>query len=961
MRSAGTVRRRTFLLDVLIVSFLVVLVGCGGGGAGSTDTGSTVTTGGVTAATGVGTISGVVVDGSSGLPLTGAVITAAGRTVTSQADGSYSIAQVPSGTVQVVGSASGFGARSAVITVNANATTTCNLVLGAAATSTGGGGGGSSGTGPVISSSNPSNNATAVDISTQILFTLNQSIQRSTLRANDGTGQPSVVFTRLTTPSVSDSGACTVSALSLANTFAYTPGTLAPLLPGTRYALTITNRLVGTNNQPSPGSSFTFTTAGTNDTGGSSGGTVQQPRIAFSSPASGATGVDPRTRLVFAFDRPMNNATVSAGGATPSIVFTKISPPSVNDSGGTVVIPTDLTVANAFEYIPGTLGSVSLTSATTYTLFVTNRALSSAGVPSPGESFTFTIRSEDQGSPPVITSSNPANGATNVDLDTRVFITLSSNTDLSTVTPASVKFTQLTTPIGDIATVNVSLSSINPPVYELINLPSPLAGDTLYRVSVNNNLRNTDGVRSQGSLIEFRTRPASSSGGTIVAPRLVVRNPQGTDVDTNSRIIFSFDTTMNVTSVITPGNVVLTQVSGTAQDDIGATIIANPPDLAGIPNVFEYRPGTFGGGLPAGQQMRLFITNRVLSGAGVPSDGESFTFTVKQLQAGVPPVGPSIANSNPTSGETNVDPSTQIQFTFDRDMYLTSATDNVSAASTVNPTNITFVRLTSPADTDRALIPTSPVTIRLFSGTEAQAAVGVGNPIPAAGVDVLVPGGVLGDSLPLILRPDPVNFPRTFRYVPGTLPVQAGINQYRLSVTNGVRDSQGAAAITTGFTFTTRLATVGTAGGPRLLSANPGRDVFTGSSTRIFLTFDQDVDPASFAGALGPLAIPMREIAVPAGDDTNPCAVVTVCDLRPTSDQVPGGLNGDPVTCTCPSANRTGAVLRTADPKTLEVVPNVANLASTVLIQVTNRISSLPDTSGVTRTAPGDSTWFYVR
>lgn len=956
MRSPG---RRFWLLDLMVVSFLVLLVGCGGGGGGTTDTGTGgVTTGGVTAASGVGTIAGVVVDGSSGQAITGAVVTAAGRTVTTQTDGSYSIAQVPSGTVQVVASASGFGAKSAVVTVVANGTANVNIVLGAA-TSTSGGGGSTAGSGPVISSSNPSNNATGIDVSTQILFALSTSIQRSTLRANDGSGQQSVIFTRLTTPSVADSGACTVAAVG-PNTFAYTPGTLSPLLPGTRYALTITNRLVGANGIVSPGSAFTFTTAGTNDTGGSTGGTVQQPRIAFSSPAAGATGVDSRTRIIFAFDRPMNNSTLTASGASPSIVFSKISPPAVNDSGGQVVIPTDLSVSNAFEYIPGSLGSVSLLSATTYTLFVTNRALSSSGVPSPGESFTFTIRANDTGSPPVITNSNPANGATNVDLDTRVFITLSENTDLTTVTPASVKFTQLTTPIGDIATVNVSLSSLNPPTYELINLPSPLTGDALYRVSVNNNLRNTDGTRSLGSFVEFRTRPASSSGGTIVAPKLVVKNPQGLDVDSNSRIIFSFDTTMNVTSVTQAGNVVLTQVSGTAQDDAGATIIANPPDLVGIPNVFEYRPGTFAGGLPAGQQMRLFVTNRVLSSAGVPSDGESFTFTVKQLQAGVPPVGPSIANSNPTSGETNVDPSTQIQFTFDRDIFATGITDNVSASSTVNPSNITFVRLTTPADTDRTLTPTSPVTVRLFSGTEAQAAVGTGNPIPAAGVDVLIPGGVLGNTLPIIVRPDPVNFPRTFRYVPGTLPLQAGINQYRLSVTNGVRDSQGAAAITTGFTFTTRLATVGTAGGPRLLSANPGRDVFTGTSTRVFLTFDQDVDPSSFAGALGPLAIPMRDISVPAGDDTNPCGTVTVCDLRAQTDLTPNGLNGDPVSCTCATPNRTGAVLRTADPKTIEVVPN-ASLSGTMLIQVTNRLSSLPDTSGVTRTAPGDSTWFYVR
>lgn len=973
MQRPESVRRRSVLLDSVVLSFIVLLVGCGGGGGGTAaDTAAGTGGGAATASSGVGTITGTVIDGSTGAPLGGANVSAGGKTAASQADGAFSIAQVPSGSVQVVGSATGFGSKAAVVFLAANGSAAVNLVLGSSGGG-GGGGGGKSATGPKISSSNPSNNGTGVEISTQILFTLDQAIKRSTLAANDGIAQPSLVFTKLTTPSVSDSGPCTVAAFGLSNTFSYTPGALAPLLPGTRYGLTVTNRLVGANGQPSPGSAIAFTTAGSNDTGGGGGGggAVQTPRISFTSPANAAVNVDPKSRIVFAFDRTMQSATLTTNN-TPSIVFTKISPPAVNDFGGQVVIPTDLSVSNVFEYIPGSLGSVGLLSATTYTLFVTNRVLSSAGVPSPGESFSFTVKKEDQGSPPVITNSNPANGATNVDPLTRVFITLSANTDLNTVTPASVKFTQLTTPIGEISTVNVSLSSLDPPIFEMINLPSPLAGNTQYQISVNNNLKNTDGVRSLGSSVSFRTQASSSSGGgPIVLPRLAFKSPLTTDVDPNTRIIFSFDVAMNtgtVTSTI-PANVILTQITPPAQDDVPAQIVASPPDLVGIPNVFEYKPGTFSGGLPAGKTFTLFVTNRVLSAAGVPSAGESYTFAVKQLAAGVPPVGPSVTNSNPASGEANVDPSTQIQFTFDRDMFTSNVTRALVPGSTVNPSTVTFTRVTAPSDTDRNLTvtPTNTVTVRLFSGDEAQAIVGAGNPIPLGGVDVLIPGGILGDQLPLIFRPDPVGFPRTFRYVPGTLQVQAGLVEYRLSITNGVRDAQGAAAFTTSRNFITRLATVGPAGGPRLLSANPGTNAFTGAGSRVFLQFDQDLDPASFAGGLGPLAISMQDIAIPGSDTDDPCNVVPggatalTCDLRPPGPGHPDSLDGDAITCTCTYGNRTGAVLRTVDPKIIEVVPTGALPNGTILIAVTNRISSLPDTNGVTRTAPGDSTWFYVR
>jgi hypothetical protein len=993
MDSRTTVRRRSWMVDVLVLSFVALLVGCGGGGGGSgTDTGTGTgggtgsggTGAGGSSAAGSGTIAGTVLDGTAGTPVNGATVSGGGKNAQSQADGSFTLSGVPAGTVQVVGSATGLGSKSAVVFLNNGETLALNLVLGQAGGSTGGGGGAAT-AGPRIVSSNPSNNTSGIDANTAILFTLDQSIRTDTLIAADGTGRtPSVVFTRLTTPSVSDTSLATVFKFSnLANTFEYRPGNLAPLLPGTRYALTITNRLIGTNGQPSAGSTFNFSVAGSGGSDDTGSGAPQTPRLAFTSPANFAADVDPNSRVVFAFDRAMRTSSLTVG-ATGSIVFSKITPPSANDSGGQLVIPTDLSIANVFEYIPGTLrGAAGLSSATTYALFVTNKALSSSGVPSAGEQFQFLIKRQDTGSPPVITASNPSNATTGVDPNTRIFVTLSGNTDVSTVfgPPLGVKLTQLTSPVGDL-TIGVTLTAASPPTFELINLPLPLSGNTLYQVSINNNVKNTDGIRSLGSAVSFVTRASGAGGGPITPPRLAFISPLNgaRDVDPRTRIIFSFDSPMTTGTVTStnPLNVVLTKLSPPSENDNGPTIVANPPDLSGIPNVFEYRPGTFSSGLTPGTTFALFVTNRVLSSGGVPSQGESFSFTVKQLSEGLPPVGPRVESANPTFGEVNVDPSTQILITFDKPIFADS--DPVSPrafnpGSTVNPSTLVFARLTNPADTDRTVNVTSasPTVLTLFSGTEARA-IAAPNPVPSSGVTVTVPGGPFGNQLPIVFRPDPENFPRTFRYVPGSQALQSGNVDYRLSITNGVRDSQGASAFTTSVDFRTRQNTSGPAGGPRLRSANPNKDVFTGAGTRIFLEFDQDIDLRSVLGTTqGRLAFSMVGHAIPSQVGCfDPAQPPTLCDLRPPA------LDGDLFSCVCSTANLTDRVEPVFDTagvtstRIIEVVPNrlggnnpfnpAAGGFDTVVLLVTNQVFSLPDpTTGVTRTAPGDATWFYIR
>jgi hypothetical protein len=1070
---------RSALLEVLVVSFVIALIGCGGGGGGAPgDIAGTAGVGGLSSTGGNGTITGKITDADTGAGVSGATVSAGGVTATAGSSGSFTLSRVPAGTVMVVASASGLGSKSSVVFLNAGQSLTVNFVLGASA---GGGGGSASGTGPVLSSSNPKDKAIDVDPTTQIIFTLDQAVRRSTLSTNiPGLNAGSVVFTKLSTPSVNDSGVSTVSDFGLARTFLYRPGTLAPLQAGTRYGIFLTNRLVGTNGLPCPGADFTFTTR-SDFSGSGGGGAITPPRLIYRNPPDKSLDVDPFSRIIFAFDREMNEPTITVTGR--NILFSQITPPAFNDSDFSIRKATDIQIANAFEYIGG--ASVNpLRNFTTYTLFITNGVTSKAGVPSSGESFSFTSKRFDPGSPPVIVSSNPANRTTDIDPSTRIFITLSSNTDFATVTNTSVKLTRLTSPVQEL-TMNVSVSA---PTVEIVGFAKPLDGQATYQVSINNDVRNTAGQRSLGSAISFGTRGSSSSGGGTVIPRLLSSNPSNlaTNVDLNTRVLLTFNVAMDlpslqaprsviisalttpagelpdtlrvtpsvilntyevenstgprlsltslntyrvflsntikaqgssggflaptffdfrtrfvqgadgdttkptlagssprtgatsvdvasrifftfsenvVTATVTPSNVSFSQVSGITSSDDRSKARVIPLNTVNVTvggvgyqvaSEYEYIRGSLA--LSPGQRFQMFLSNGITDPSGNRLDSTGFTFTVANVQETIQ--GPSVSASNPTSGQLNVDPVSQILFTFDKNIFFPGDTVNVSPTSTVTFTNVIFSRASSPAENDATINVTfassglPPDATFRFDATQNTTVVNI--PV-SSGKDVST--GVTITSLPVIIRPDPVNDPRTFRYIPGRLPLQAGVVRYALFVTNRVRDSAGIPAQGDVITFTTRDSTTSPAAGPRLLAANPATGTISNGSARIFLTFDKPILASSIAGSPTP-AFGVRSAAFIKPDATD-CTTAQMCD--PRSKDITNYL----VDCRC---TLPGTLTGTPIATVVSGLPNVVEISGvtfscgatvgcpTALITINDNLQS---TDGLR--SPHDATYFFVR
>jgi hypothetical protein len=76
-----------------------------------------------------GSVAGTVTDTDTSLPISGANVSAGGQSATTAGDGTYTIANVPTGSVTVVASASGFATDSTSVTVTENLTSTANFAL----------------------------------------------------------------------------------------------------------------------------------------------------------------------------------------------------------------------------------------------------------------------------------------------------------------------------------------------------------------------------------------------------------------------------------------------------------------------------------------------------------------------------------------------------------------------------------------------------------------------------------------------------------------------------------------------------------------------------------------------------------------------------------------------------------------------------------------------------------------
>lgn len=262
----------------------------------------------------------------------------------------------------------------------------------------GGGGGEVDTTAPEVLATVPSDNAADVPNSSvlQVLFTEPMDPSSVTLSV---------------TPGVTLGPASWNAGGTLAT---WTPGAVLPL--GTSFTATATGADLAGNALATP-YVFTFSTAALPDT--------EAPTLESSSPASGATGVAPNTRLRLTFSEPM--ATGSVAVATT---------PAVTQGTGTWT--------DGDRTVTWNTPAASWSAATSYRVQVTGTDLAGNALADAGLSFTTSATTDT--TPPVIVASTPDAGATNVGTATRLSLTFSEQMAAASVVVATTPTTSLGQP-----------------------------------------------------------------------------------------------------------------------------------------------------------------------------------------------------------------------------------------------------------------------------------------------------------------------------------------------------------------------------------------------------------------------------------------------------------------------------------------------------------------------------------
>ena len=258
--------------------------------------------------------------------------------------------------------------------------------------------------------------------------------------------------------------------------------------------------------------------------------------------------------------------------------------------------------ANTF-YIQGVAGAVSydatsriatlkpnqsLAATTKYTAVVTTGATSLAGAPmAQSYTFSFTTRATVDTSPVVVMSTTPADGATCVDVNTKISVIFSEGVDPSTIDGASFF-------IGGVSGT-VTYDAVN--IIAIFTPSAPLQQNTTYNATLTAAIKDLAGNSLRSPVVfSFTTEPCGSGGGGIGAGATYLY--VGADFNTDTILGYSVNSaTASLTAVpgspfneggVGPNSVVVNKnvVYASATNVVPNS---NPPFPANTSTIVEYR------------------------------------------------------------------------------------------------------------------------------------------------------------------------------------------------------------------------------------------------------------------------------------------------------------------------------------------------------------------------------------
>ncbi len=451
---------------------------------------------------------------------------------------------------------------------------------------------------PVISNTSPANNATNVSAGTAITATFNEAMDASTI---NGSG---FMLNVGNTPV-----AGSVIYAEGSNTATFTPeGNLAL---GTTYTATITSDaqdLAG--NAMESDFVWTFTTEQEST----------PPEITTVTPADGADNVTVSSNITAEFNEDMNSDTINNASFTVTQNGNPISG-TVSYSGTTATFNPN----NDFAFDAAITATI-----TTVATDLAGNNLSN--------NVSWSFNTEQESTPPTITSTNPVNEAQNIQTNTSITANFSEPMDPGTINNTTFTLAQRGTPIAGNVTYSGTTALFTP--------NNNLAFASTFTATV------TTGAQDVvGNALASDFSWTFATAQEITAPQVTTVSPANgsSDIAVNTNITAGFSEPMDQSSI----------------NETTFTVSQNGADVAGSIN-YSGTTATFNptNNLGFGSLVTITITTGASDQAG-NSMVSDFVWTFTTEQESVPPT---VTSTTPTDGMSDVSVAGDITATFSEAM-----------------------------------------------------------------------------------------------------------------------------------------------------------------------------------------------------------------------------------------------------------------------------------------------------
>jgi hypothetical protein len=364
------------------------------------------------------------------------------------------------------------------------------------------------------------------------------------------------------------------------------------------------------------------------------------PAVISTSPANGVTGVGTNVVVNATFSETMQSSTINTDTFTVSGGSGNISG-TVSNSGTTAT------------FTP----SANLSAFTTYTATVTTGAKDSTGTSMTSNyTWSFTTGTGSDTTPPTVSSTIPANGATDVAINSPVRVAFSEAMDAATITTSTFKV--------DTGGNNISGSVSYSGTTATFTPSSNLDRSTTYTVMITTGVKDLAG---NAMVTDYHSSFTTGSSPDNSPPRVDSTSPANgaTDVAVNSAIKATFSEAMDASTITT----------STFTVDAGGNNISGSVSYSGTTATF-----TPSSNLSYSTTYTVMITTGVkdLAGNAMVTDYHS-SFTAASAPPDTTP--PTVSSTTPVNGATDVTINSNVAATFSEAMdaaTITAATFTIS-------------------------------------------------------------------------------------------------------------------------------------------------------------------------------------------------------------------------------------------------------------------------------------------